>query len=152
MHSIDCRRRIPGCHRPPSSLLRAAARFSPPPFFIQLRRSLNPGAPPLPSLLQAPPEPHRCSRLDGRPIPAVPTPVSIAPLRLCFPSLPFLHRNFCRHCSPEKTTHSSQILSVYYPQRRSEGRPQQHLPTTQEPGTGIAPNRTHPHIEQIHIW
>ncbi|CAD6272162.1 unnamed protein product [Miscanthus lutarioriparius] len=57
---------------------------------------------------------------------------------------------FCRRYSPEKTTDSPPTLSVYYPQRRSEGRPQQHLPRTHGEETGIAPNSTHLHMEQIH--
>jgi len=95
--SVDSRRRLPGWHRPPSSLLRASARSPPPPCSSQVRRSSNPGAPPLASSLL--PRISSASvlqaRLGGRRIPAGPLPaVSIAPLRLCLPLLPLLHTSF----------------------------------------------------------
>jgi hypothetical protein len=94
--SAESRRRLPGWHRPPLSLLRASARFPPPPCSSQVHRSSNPGALPLPSSLL--PRISSASVLQagsaGGRIPAGPLPVSIAPLRLCFPLLPLLHRSF----------------------------------------------------------
>jgi hypothetical protein len=152
----------------------ASARFPPPPCSSQVRRSSNPGAPPLlssmlrlilsASVLQAGSAAveSRSDQLDHAMAAAVAASPATAPGRGCISEAVLLAPGR-GHDGPSTPTLATRIFPRrrwrYFPHPDSDraalphpdGRLNQlHLPRTRGDETVIVPNSTHLHIEQIH--